>query len=261
MAKIWQRKRNGEFFGSFYVTVRKKPVNLQTKNARVARSRAGKALAGTWPDSSTADAARSASAAAQVEADAESAQGPSPSALNASLASAPMPPPTQGASSAPAAASEPPSDAAADPGVAAAGAAAAADIAAEDSGEQAALASGVSEMKAELAKLFDGQGGGDSVDPGEFAAAVQFGVSHGICNFLAGKMKPPREIPEPAENSIFFRVCAIGWRVQLRRWESALETIEPWHLILGAGMVQMVQLIASAKLKELESPKPETLPS
>jgi hypothetical protein len=260
MAKIWQRKRNGKLFGSYHVTVQKKPVNLQTKNANIARSRAAKALAGSWPDSSTVDAARSAAGATQIEADAdvEEVNGSLPSSPTPPSASVPIPPMNRGTM---AAAPESPPGAAVDPAVVAAGAAAAADIAEEDSGEQAALASGVSELKAELGKLFDGQGAGDSVDPGEFAAALQLGVSHGVCNFLAGKMKPPREIPEPAESSIFFRVCAIGWRVQLRRWENALETIEPWHLILGAGMVQMVQLIASAKLKELEPTKTEPLPS
>jgi len=57
---LWQKKRGGRAYGSFYVTTGGRDVNLQTSDARVARERLPEALSGkrAWPT----DSARAAEA-------------------------------------------------------------------------------------------------------------------------------------------------------------------------------------------------------
>ncbi len=60
-------------------------------------------------------------------------------------------------------------------------------------------------------------------------------------------MKPPRQIQEPSADGIAYRILAIGWRVQLREWESLLDGVKPIHLIVVGTVASIIGMVASAK--------------
>lgn len=234
MAKIWRRKRKGHEIGSFYVLVDGRPVNLQTQNAKQANARARLALAGDWPPGAAADDA--AAAAAPLEhADAQ----PDPPAAAQVVPENP-----------PVAASLPTTGGATvEPDPIAAAAAAAGD--ASSAPDPTSPADDAAEMRQALRELISGQGSnGEPVDLGEVVAALQLGCEHAVASMVVARMKPPREIPPPEATGLAFRILAIGWRCQLRRWENVLDDVTPAHLIVAGTVASIAGLLAAAKKVE-----------
>jgi hypothetical protein len=247
MAKIWRRKKSGREIGSFYGYVDEKPVNLKTQNAKEANKRLRLALAGEWPPGGPVDDA--AAAAAPME----HADAAPPESLPRrerllkfvhdvradEVENVPQVPPVA-VPSCPAAGG--PADS--DPIAAAAQAAgdvAMDPVAAQDNAE---------EMRAAMRDLISSVGGSDGdgkpVNLGEVVALAQLTVQALVGQIVAGRMKPPRQIREPNADGIAYKILAIGWRVQLREWESMLDSVKPIHLIVVGTIASIVGMVASA---------------
>jgi len=239
MAKIWRRKRKGKYIGSWHVLVAGKPVNLQTQDARKANARARLALRGKWPEQKTV--ASDAAAAAAPAQHADYLPSERANSGNETAASAPPPPdaPREGAET--------------DAAPAEAAQAAAAEACANEPDEQAEGER--AEIRAALEELF--RSSGEHGDIGDFVAAAQISIEYLIASTFASRMRPPRVIAAPTSHGLSFRALAIGWRLQLKRWETLLDEITPGKLIAIGTVASIASMLSTARKAEpAESPPP-----
>ena len=226
MAKIWRRKKNKKYIGSYYVLVRGKPVNLKSADAEVARDRARAALAGKWPEGKKTraledeEAASVAAASLHVEADpapgipaqpAESSPGETetPSAAHSSDTDEAA---AVAAAAAAGAGEEPPSDA----------------VDAEEAAKRA-------EWRAKMEAIFGGGMGGGSLGGGIAAGTI---FANGLLFGYAGKKMKPRKylVFDPQKTEFLIRGLGCAWDEQLRRWGVGLGEMEPWKAILACTL-------------------------
>lgn len=248
MAKIWRRKRKGHEIGSFHVLVKGKPTNLRTNDARLANKRARLALRGEWPDDAPARAAEVAAPAEHVPEIPPPEQNP---AEKAEGAQAPGPQPAGLAESPPPAA---------EPILGPDPLSVAAEAASEASGEGAAFSVGsgdgdlAAEVGAALQREFFPAGGDAEGDLGKMGAALCLSLEHQLGELIARRRKPPRTIPEPTEQDVYFRALKVAFGVWGRRWTKQV-AIHPFWVIVAVLTAYPIQMALTAEPVGEEKPK------
>lgn len=227
-----RRMRNGKPIGNYIVKHKGQWTNLETKDARLANERAELLVRGLWPQ--TAQAAADATIAAATDAFSQT-QGEAAGAASLSPAIDPddgeddedseeVEASTSRQESAPSS-SPPPSSPEGDPVAAAAAAAGGAAPGGLPSGDEVAAELGISSK--DLEELVP-----NAAAEGLLVAQAWL-VEYGARYLKKRAVRVGARVPD---DHVSRRLIVAGVQAQLRRWESKLANLEPWHVI-AAGLV------------------------